>query len=356
MTEGKIDVLLVENSAATRVFLARLLESDPKIRVIRTVADGQSAIDYLDGSMPDVVLMDIRMPGLDGFETTKRIMETRPVPIVICSALASDTVFRSLAAGAIACIEKPTDRGHSNVGAVAGKLLQTVKLMSEVKVVRRRLRPRASAAPSPPVSSQGRSVRANVKIIGIGASTGGPPALQTILSGLPHDFPVPILVVQHIAPGFLSGMAAWLKQSTRLPVQVGSHGTLPMPGHVYLAPDDFHMGIDASGHIILASEPAESGLRPTVAFLFRSLAEVRGANALGVLLTGMGKDGAAELKLMKDRGARTIAQDRASSIVHGMPGQAIALGGATHVLPADQIAQALVSSVGKSRVAKEDKS
>ena len=356
MTEGKIDVLVVEDSALTRMFLVRLLESDPLIRVVSAVADGQAAIDYLHGSMPDVVLMDIHMRRQDGFETTRRIMETRPVPIVICSALASDTVFRALAAGAIACIEKPTGREHSSFEVVAGNLLQTVKLMSEVKVVRRWPRSQTGSAPSPTVSSRGRVAKASVKIIGIGASTGGPPVLQTILSGLQHDFPVPILVVQHIARGFLSGMAEWLGQSTGLPVHIGSCGTLPMPGHVYLAPDDYHMGIDASGHIILAREPTESGLRPTVAFLFRSLAEVRGANALGVLLTGMGKDGAAELKLMKDRGARTIAQDRASSIVHGMPGQAIALGGATYVLPADQIAQALVSSVGKSRIAKEEKS
>lgn len=356
MTEGKIDVLVVEDSELLRAFLVRLLQSDPQIRVVGAVADGQAAIDYLQGGMPDVVLMDIHMPRQDGFETTRRIMETRPVPIVICSALASDTVFRSLAAGAIACIEKPTGGEQSSFEAAARNLVLTVKLMSEVRVVRRWPRSPTGSVPSPAVSSRARSAKASVKIIGIGASTGGPPVLQTILSGLRHDFPVPILVVQHIARGFLSGLAEWLGQSTGLPVHVGSRGTLPMPGHVYLAPDDYHMGIDAGGHIILAGEPPENGLRPAVSFLFRSLAEARGMNALGVLLTGMGKDGAAELKLMKDRGALTIAQDQASSVVHGMPGQAIALGGATYVLPSDQIANALVSSVSQWRTVKESKS
>ncbi len=343
--KNKIDVLVVEGSAVTCRLLVQLLESDPQIRAVSAVTSGQAAIDYLLGSTPNVILMDIHMPRLNGYETTRSIMETRPVPIVICSALASDSVFLSLAAGAVACIEKPTDRGHPNFEALAGILLQTVRLMAEVKVVRRWPRRQILSAPSPDVSSKGRTVKGNVKIIGIGASTGGPPVLKTILSGLPQDFPVPVLVVQHIAPGFLSGMADWLGQSTGRQVHVASCGVLPTPGHVYLAPDDYHMGIDPDGHIILARESPENGLRPAVSFLFRSLAETRGPHAMGVLLTGMGRDGAAELKLMKDRGALTIAQDRASSVVHGMPGQAIALGGATLVLPPDGIASALVSFI-----------
>jgi two-component system chemotaxis response regulator CheB len=167
--------------------------------------------------------------------------------------------------------------------------------------------------------------------------------LQTILSALPKDFPVPLLIVQHIAPGFLPGMIEWLNQTTGLRVHIAAHGTTPLPGHAYIAPDDFHMSLAANGRITLARDAHENGLRPAVSYLFRSLAQVCGVHGTGVLLTGMGKDGAAELKLMKERGAYTIAQDRDSSVVHGMPGEAIALGAASVVLAADRIAGALVA-------------
>jgi two-component system chemotaxis response regulator CheB len=186
-----------------------------------------------------------------------------------------------------------------------------------------------------------RAAAERIALIGIGASTGGPPVLQAVLAGLPKDFVAPILVVQHIAHGFLPGLADWLTGSTDFDVRLASFGIRPLPGRVYLAPDDHHMGIDRNGRILLSKAPPENGSRPAVSFLFRSLAKVCGPKALGVLLTGMGRDGAAELKLMKDAGATTIAQDRESSVVHGMPGAAIAMGGASRVLPAGAISQAI---------------
>jgi two-component system chemotaxis response regulator CheB len=330
----------------TRLFLVHLLESDPRISVVGAVGDGQAALDFVNQNKPDVVLMDIHMPRMDGFEATRRIMETQAVPIVMCSATANarDVViaFQAMEAGAIACIEKPLGRERGNFEEMAALLLETVKLMSEVKVVRRTAR--ARPAPAVQVAPwQGAPVE--IKLVGIGASTGGPPVLQTIFAGLTKDFPAPILVVQHIAAGFLAGMAEWLSQTTGLQVHIASYGTHPLPGHVYLAPDDFHMGIGAGGGIVLTREEPENHLRPAVSFLFRSLARVYGPSALGMLLTGMGRDGAEELKAMKDQGAITIAQDEESSVVHGMPGVAIALGGATHVLPADRIAAALAGLV-----------
>jgi two-component system chemotaxis response regulator CheB len=154
--------------------------------------------------------------------------------------------------------------------------------------------------------------------------------------------------VQHIAHGFLPGLAEWLNQTTALQIHIGADGVCPLPGHVYLAPDDCHMGISVSGCILLKKEESQNHLRPAVSYLFRSLADVFGPAAVGVLLTGMGSDGARELKLMKDRGAVTIAQDHETSVVHGMPGEAIRLGGATHVLPADQIGAELLALVTRS--------
>jgi two-component system chemotaxis response regulator CheB len=329
------------------MLLVHLLESDPRIEVIGAVDDGQAALDFVQQNKPDVVLMDIHMPRLDGFEATRRIMETQPLPIVICTATADPAevaiAFRSMEAGAVACVAKPVAQGHPDFEALARTLLQTVRLMSEVKVVRRWPRSRSLSTPARPVTSK--PAAAGIKLIGIGASTGGPPVLQTLLAGLPKEFSVPILIVQHITRGFLPGLVEWLNQTSSLNVQIAAHGANLLPGHAYVAPDDFHLGVGAGGRMVLAREAPENGLRPAVSYLFRSLAEHYGPNALGVLLTGMGKDGAAELKVMKANGADTIAQDRDSSIVHGMPGEAIALGAATHVLPADKIAYALLTLV-----------
>jgi two-component system chemotaxis response regulator CheB len=343
MTGGKIDVLVVEDSTVVRMFLVHLLESDPRIRVAGAVADGQAALDFVAKARPDVVLMDIHMPRMDGFEATRRIMEVCPIPIVICTATASaqDVVitFQAMEAGAIACVQKPLGREQRDFAAMAGQMLETVKLMSEVKVVRRtaRVRPAQLGSAKPARAPK------QIRVVGIGASTGGPPVLQTILAGLPKAFPVPVLVVQHIAQGFLAGMAEWLTQTTGLQVQIGSHGTVPLAGHVYLAPDNFHMGAGAAGEIVLTREAPENHLRPAVGFLFRTLAQAYGPTAVGVLLTGMGNDGAAELKQLRGTGAITIAQDRESSVVHGMPGAAIAMDAATHVLPVNQMAACLIA-------------
>jgi two-component system chemotaxis response regulator CheB len=344
MADGKIKVLVADDSTVTRMFLVHLLESDPQISVVGAVSDGRAALDFVTKNKPDVVLMDVHMPHMDGFEATRRIMETQAVPIIICTATANakdvDTAFRAMEAGAIACIEKPIGHAHENFEASAAHLLETVKLMSEVKVVRRSARPRPSTLHRTDLQTP-----AQIRLIGIGASTGGPPALQTILAGLPKSFPIPMLVVQHIARGFLPGMAEWLCHTTSFQVHIASHGIYPQPGHVYLAPDDFHMGVGSSGEIILTRQEPENHLRPAVAFLFRTLTAACGPNAVGILLTGMGKDGASELSEMKDKGAVTIAQDKQSSVVHGMPGAAIALGAATHILALERIADILTGLI-----------
>lgn len=342
MPQPPIKVLVVEDSPVAQLLLVHILNSDPALTVLGTANNGEEALAFLTRARPDVIVMDIHMPGLDGFETTRRIMETQPVPIVICSASLNPAevarTFRALEAGAVAIVAKPVGLGHHEYEDMAGKLVETVKLMSEVRVVKRWARPQRGDMPAPfPPAAAPPAPRAAVRVVAIGTSTGGPPVLQTILSGLPKDFPLPVLIVQHIAIGFLPGLVDWLNQTTGLPIRIAAHGESLRPGHAYFAPDGYHLGLDDSGQIALSKQEPENGLRPAVSHLFRSVAAVCGANVVGVLLTGMGRDGADELKALKDLGAITIAQDAESSVVHGMPGEAIKLGAATYVLAPDKI-------------------
>ena len=345
----QIRVLVVEDSAVARALLVRILESDPAICVAACVKDGAEAITAMGSVKPDVITMDIHMPGMDGYVATRHIMETQPVPIVIVTAsYAPDDVaksFRALEAGAVALLEKPPGINAPTHAECARKLIEIVKAMSEVRVVRRWSRARMAARPAlPPVKTGGTPPT----LIAIGASTGGPPVLQTILAALPKPFPVPIVIVQHIAAGFVQGLADWLTQSAGIPVRLARDGELAQPGHVYLAPDECQMRLGRGAVMSCLAGAPENGLRPSVSCLFRSVAEAYGSSAVGVLLTGMGRDGAGELKLMRDRGAVTIAQDKASSVVHGMPGVAVELDAATHVAAPEQIAALLRALVATS--------
>ncbi len=343
-----IKVLVVEDSPVVREFLVHVLSSDPEIQVIGTAKNGKEAIDAVRNKKPDIITMDIHMPEMDGFEATRRIMETQPVPIVIVSGSSSAgevaMSFKAVEAGALAVIARPKGIGHPDYEATAKELIQTVKLMSEVKVVRRWPRLKTEAPP-PTLGVEIRKALPAIQVVAIGASTGGPIALQTILSGLPRDFSVPVLIVQHISAGFVEGFAHWLGQSSGFPVHIASEGEYLLPGHAYVAPEGFHMMVKARNLIALSTAEPKDGLRPSVSYLFKSVAQVFGQNAIGVLLTGMGKDGAQELKLMKENGALTIAQDEASSVVHGMPGEAIKISAATYVLPPESIAALLATLV-----------
>jgi two-component system chemotaxis response regulator CheB len=344
-----IKVLIVEDSPVAREFLTYILTSDPAIKVVGTANNGMEALEILGKNKPDVITMDIHMPIMDGFEATRRIMETFPVPIVIVSGSTGATevsgTFRAIEAGALAVVRRPHGINHKEFEAGSRELIQTVKLMSEVKVVKRFSRPgiKRVAAPlpiAPQVTGTGK-----ILAIAIGASTGGPPVLKDILSGLPQGFPVPVLIVQHIAHGFVEGFAEWLSGATHVPVSVASHGERAAPGHGYVAPDGFHLGLENGPNIVLSDHAPENHVRPSVSYLFRSVAQVFGPAAVGVLLTGMGRDGAEGLKVMKEKGAITIAQNEESSVVYGMPGEAIKLGAATYVLSPEGITAMLVDLV-----------
>jgi two-component system, chemotaxis family, protein-glutamate methylesterase/glutaminase len=341
-----IRVLVVEDSAVARELLNHILSSDPEIEVIGNCTDGLQAVEFIARDRPDVVTMDVMMPKMDGYEATRKIMETTPVPIVIVSASVLpeevDKTWRAVEAGAVAQIMKPGFFDMGNPGDSTNKLLQTVKIMSQVKVVRRWSRPnRDQKAVSEPLKKPVSVSPRDIEVVAIGASTGGPPVLQKIFSGLPNGFGASVLLVQHIAPGFASGFVDWLNRTSSLKLHLAVHGEVALPGNVYVAPDGHHMGIERSRKIVLSTHEPENGLRPAVSYLFRTVAESFGSKAVGVLLTGMGRDGAGELKLMRDAGAVTVAQDQETCIVFGMPGEAVKLGAAQHVLPPDRITEML---------------
>ena len=343
-----INVLIAEDSPVVREFLVHILGSDPDIRIVGTANNGEEALDAVKHCRPDVITMDIHMPKMDGLEATRRIMETHPTPIVVVSGSTDPrenmTTFHAMEAGALAVLRRPNGIGHPDYEATTRELVQTVKLMAEVKVVRRwpqlRREPLLPAAAKPVAGKMEK-----IKVIAIGASTGGPPVLQTILAMLPRDLPVPVLIVQHMASGFIMAFVEWLAQSSGLPVHVAMHGEYLVPGHAYVAPDEFQMKVEHGGRIVLTKDAPESGLRPSVSYLFRSLAEVYGGGAVAGLLTGMGRDGAEELRLLREKGAVTFAQDKESSVVHGMPGEAIRLDAATFILTPDKIAAVLTDLV-----------
>jgi two-component system chemotaxis response regulator CheB len=343
-----IKVLIVDDSPVVRDFLARILTSDPEIRVVGTAGNGEEAVEAVRDSRPDVVTMDIHMPKMDGFEATRRIMETHPVPIVIVSgsvnAAEVTTSFRAMEAGALTVLARPQGLGHPDHEKSARELIKTVKLMAEVRVIRRW--PRPAGAKAPPTGPASRP-EAAIKVVAIGASTGGPVVIQRLLAALPQEFPAAVLIVQHMARGFIAGFAEWLAQSSGIPVKVAVHGEPLHPGCAYVAPDGLNMGVGPDGRITLSRGENNNGHCPSVAHLFRSVAESCAGRAIGVLLSGMGKDGAEELGLMKAGGSVTIAQDAESSVVYGMPGEARNLGAAAHVLPPDGIAEALKRLVEK---------
>lgn len=346
-----IRVLIVEDMQVEQELLSYILCSDPQITVVGTANDGEEALCCMERLKPDVVTMDIHMPKLNGFDTTRRIMESSPLPIIIVSGSynANDAhkSFHAIEAGALAIVRKPQGVGHPDHRNDAAELIKTVKMMSEVKVVRRWPRPRKEADVPSPCMVAARDVPDRIRIVAIGASTGGPAIIQEIFSALPKDLSVPILVVQHMALGFMENFVKWIGASTGFPSHIAINGEYPAPGHAYFAPDGLHMLAGRNDRIVLSTEAPENGLRPSVARLFRSVAETFGSGSAGVLLTGMGRDGADDLKLLRSKGAVTVAQDEESSIIFGMPGEAVRIGAASFILPPEKIAALIARLVNK---------
>lgn len=352
-----VRVLVLDAAAARRARLERLLEADPALQVIGSASSAPQAVELAQRKQADVILMGLSSTATQAVEWVQHIMHERALPIVGVGTGRAESIhpqaFPLMDAGAIAVVREPDAASDAVSGEEHVALLQTLRLMAEVKVVRRwTRRPPPTPMQSPPAARQARApaivhTRRPVELVAIGASTGGPVALKELLGPLPPSFPVPILIVQHIAGGFVEGLASWLSASSSIRTEVARQGTRPEPGRAYIAPDGQHMRLGAGGRLEFDGGSPVNGHRPSVSCLFESIAANCAPRAIAILLTGMGKDGVAELGLLKDGGAVTIAQDRGSSVIHGMPGEAIRCGAATYVMSPKEIAAALPALAAK---------
>jgi two-component system chemotaxis response regulator CheB len=342
-----ISVLVAEDSATARALLVEILRSDPDVQVVGEARDGAEAVALAQSLQPHVITMDIRMPRLDGFQATKEIMITAPTPVVVVTASDQahdvEVAMRALRTGAVAVLHKPSGLGSPRFEDDARNLISTVKAMSQVKVVRH-WRPRPDL-PRPAGAAPDRAPGVRGQVVAIATSTGGPAALARLLAGLPGDFPVPILVVQHITAGFTAGLASWLDSVCDLRVKIAQPGEALVPSTVYLAPDDRHLGVAGRVAISLSAGPPVGGFRPSGTALFESVARAFGNTAVAVILTGMGEDGVQGLRAVRQACGRVLAQDERTCVVYGMPGAAVAAGLVDQVLPLDAIAGRLVDWV-----------
>ncbi|UHC19002.1 chemotaxis-specific protein-glutamate methyltransferase CheB [Methylobacterium currus] len=344
--------MLVEDSLVVRQLLAHIVSRDPRLALVAAVASGEEALREIHRVQPDVISMDIRLPGIDGLETTRRIMAERPTPIVVVADAVEDSSLKismnALRAGALSVVEKPVGTGHRAYEAISDQICTQLRIMSQVPVIRRRpIGAERLARPDAPREELRGTIPATQapSVLAVAASTGGPPAFAKLLGALPANFPLPVLLVQHMGAAFMEGFADWLNGVVPLTVVIAGEGVRPVSGHVYVAPGDRHLTLGPGGLLTLLDEPPLGGQRPSATLLFRSVARSAGPRGLGVLLTGMGEDGAAGLLDMHLAGAATIAEHESSAVVYGMPAAAVRLKAAGSVLPLDLIASRILRSV-----------
>ncbi len=333
-----IRVLIVEDSPTICALLQAMLETDPAIRVIGTAKDGAEGLKKAVALKPDLITMDLQMPVMDGLEATRRIMQESPTPIVVVSAHLDSTelslTFNAIQAGALDVLAKPS---LANFDVMREQLVTSVKLMSEVKVIRR-MNPNRLGTPTTPTQPRTSN---HFAVVAIGASTGGPAALNSLFKVMPRDFPLPIVVVQHMAAGFIEGMVRWMQIESNLEIRIAQQGERILPGMVYFAPDEHHLFFESRDVLGLNQAPPVSHVRPSATVLLQSVAKIYGAQAIGVILSGMGDDGALGLQALHGHGGMTLAQDEATSVVYGMPRVAVELGAVDQILPLEQVAPTL---------------
>ncbi|MCP6763138.1 MAG: chemotaxis-specific protein-glutamate methyltransferase CheB [Fischerella sp. CENA71] len=344
-----IRVLLVEDSQIALVLLKRILTSSPQIEVVGEACTGLEALELIPKVEPDVICTDFHMPHMNGLELTTEVMALYPRPILVISVSVqtddSKNIFQLLEAGAVDIFPKPTIGLVGDDEEFKQELINKIKILSGVKVFRKKRKLGTKTQNFQAASFAALSSKSLVKpkLVAIGASTGGPQALKEIFTKLPLDFSLPVICVQHIYLGFLQGLIDWLAVDCRLPIQIAQLGDTPKPGRIYFPPEQQHLELDQKGRFIYSDSPPVAGHRPSVTVTFASVAKFYGQACVGILLTGMGRDGAEGMQAIAQAGGFTIAQDEASSVVFGMPKAAVELGAAQQVLPIQAIAPRLLA-------------
>lgn len=334
--KSTIRILVVDDSQLARDIITELLTDDPTICIVGTAADGLAAVQMAKALRPNLIIMDIEMPVMDGLDAIQQIMQECPVPIlVLTSRTGARLAYEAVSKGALGIMEKPM------LDAITAQcFVRKIKLLAGVPVFRH-CAGTTTVRDTPNKTAVIYPVR-RYKVAVLAASLGGPQVLGKILSALPEDFPVPILVVQHIAAGFVAGFAEWLNQKTSLKVQVAFPGALPQAGEVWVAPPENNMQVTHMGAIVLLPLQAKQSYHPSCDILMSSVARSYGKEAIGVILTGMGDDGVKGLLQMKTEGGLTIAQDRLSCTVDSMPSLAVESRAADYVMDIDQISETLI--------------
>lgn len=341
-----LNVLIVDDSSTARELLSQIVNNAPDMRAVGPAKDGLEAVQMAQALHPDIILMDVIMPRMNGLEATREIMYAMPTPIVLVSASLesheTNIAFQAMSLGALALHRKPNGPMHVDHVLEAAALVNKVRLMAGVQVIRHR----KSDVSGVPVLSQPRDewpgLSAPPEIIAIVASTGGPAALVAIIQQLPPDFAVPIVIVQHISADFVDSLRSWIARMTSLQVALAQPDVQPVPGSIYLAPGGKHLRLTHNRRFSLDEDAGTAYHVPSGDILLESVGQSYGKRAIGVVLTGIGDDGARGLRTMCDTGAFTVAQDEATSVVYGMPKVAHDLGAVRQVLPLPEIAPALI--------------
>ncbi len=345
---NKIKVLLIDDSAIVLSILKKILLNSQEIEVIGTAINGKDGIQKVKELNPDVVCTDLMMPVMDGLEFTKELMQSIPKPIlVISSALEGkneSNVFQLLEAGALEVFPKPKGGSEKDYEIIRPKLESKIRLIHSIPVFKKRASRKLEMETTYNLATTGDKSK-SIRFLVIGSSTGGPNALQKILEKLPEKFPIPVICIQHISDGFIGSLVTWLDQSAKLKVKIMEEEETPVPGNVYFPKDHKHLVVNSEGKLKESNEVSLNGHTPSINITFKSFATHFGSTTLGVILTGMGDDGASGLLSIKNRGGRTIGESQESCVVYGMPRVAMEMGAIDYQLPLEKIADKILSLV-----------
>lgn len=348
-----ITILIVDDSNTDTQILKTLFESQPDMKVVGCAKNGKQAVEMAASLSPDLITMDLQMPEMDGHTATRIIMSQNPVPIVVISSqlqnASIDMTYLALEAGAVSVLNKPRNINSNAFESYKKILVDTIRSMSEIKVIKRRFNLKDKKEKIIPYSETFK--HQNYELLAIGTSIGGPQALKTIFSMLPTDFPLPIVVVQHMTKGFMTGFTEWMNHNLSFSVKNAEQNEVLSPGFIYFAPDQLHLTINRkNSDLIVNLKPGEavSGFCPSITVLLQSVASTCKNRAIGILLTGMGYDGAQGLLELKQAGGHTIIQDKNSCVVFGMAGVAQNIGAVDKIIELNQIAEYLIKITRKN--------